>query len=231
MFNTLTIAAQNELLMILQQIANPAMSKEPGYLDRKTCGSMARRALELIGQPFVDPQLQSDKAPETADVAPLALLPGHYTVNTDGGCKGNPGPAGWGVVVQDKDDNMVIQEGNFIGRATNQVAELSAAINGLKFVPEGSTVLLVSDSQYTLKGLTEWRKGWESRGMRNGAGEVVANLEYWRELYALADKRKVTTKWVKGHSGAIANEICDQLANRAIKAEGRVTNKPQYADI
>lgn len=230
MLNSMTPAAQNELLMLLQQIANPASSKEPGYLDRKTCGAMARRALELMGQPLPDPQVETDKD-QTSSTATMALLPGQYTVNTDGACKGNPGPAGWGVVVQDKDLNMLIKAGDYIGIATNQVAELTAAINGLTFVPEGSTVLLMSDSQYVLKGLSEWRKGWEARGMRNSQGEILPNLSYWKELFALADKRKVTTKWVKGHSGDPANELCDQLANRAIKAQGPISDKPQYGDI
>ena len=74
----------------------------------------------------------------------------------------------------------------------------------------------MSDSQYTLKGLTEWRKGWERKGWVNSTGQPVANQEYWKKLFALADRRKVTTRWVKGHSGDQLNERCDALATKAI---------------
>jgi len=82
--------------------------------------------------------------------------------------------------------------------------------------PVGAEVLLVSDSQYTLKGLTEWRRGWEAKGFRNSKGEIVANLAIWKLLYAAADQRKVRTQWVKGHSGHEHNERCDVLAAQAI---------------
>ena len=104
----------------------------------------------------------------------------------------------------------------FIGHGTNQIAELTAAIEGLSRVPEGAAAELVSDSQYVLKGLTEWRAGWERKGYRNSKGEPVANLALWKKLYAVADARKVSARWVRGHNGDAYNERADALANRSL---------------
>ena len=137
------------------------------------------------------------------------------SVYTDGACKGNPGPASWGVVVVAQ--GMAQEEASgFLGHQTNQVAELSAAIEGLSRTAPGTTLELVSDSQYVLKGLTEWRKGWERRGWLTSKGEPVANQTLWQRLFALADARKVRVRWVKGHNGDIFNERADALANQAI---------------
>lgn len=115
-------------------------------------------------------------------------------------------------------DAKPVEGSGFLGHGTNQIAEVSAALHGLRMTPEGAAVLLVSDSQYALKGLSEWRAGWERNGWRNSKKETVANLALWQLLYAEADKRKVSTKWVKGHSGHVHNERCDVLAGLAIKA-------------
>jgi ribonuclease HI len=108
----------------------------------------------------------------------------------------------------------------FIGPGTNQIAELTAAIEGLSRVPAGEKVELVSDSQYVLKGVSEWRQGWERRGFKNSKGEPVANLALWKRLYSVVDARKVTTRWVKGHSGDTHNERADVLANIALSSRG-----------
>lgn len=135
---------------------------------------------------------------------------------TDGGAApSNPGPAAWGVVIITP-DKVVSHHKGFIGHGTNQIAELTAAIEGLLLIPIGARVELVSDSQYVLKGLTEWRKGWEKNGMRNSKKEVVANLELWKRLYLAADARKVVTRWIKGHSGDKYNEQADVLVGEAI---------------
>ena len=105
----------------------------------------------------------------------------------------------------------------FIGPGTNQIAELTAAIEGLSLVPLGAPVELVSDSLYVLKGLTEWRSGWERNGWKNSKKEPVANLELWKALFLVADDRRVTTRWVKGHNGDHYNERADALANKALK--------------
>lgn len=140
-----------------------------------------------------------------------------WTCFTDGGCQGNPGPCAWGAVVIPPDGGASIEGSGFLGHGTNQIAELSAALHGIEMTPVGAEVLLVSDSQYTLKGLTEWRRGWEAKGFRNSKGEIVANLAIWKLLYAVADQRRVRTQWVKGHSGHEHNERCDVLAAQAIR--------------
>lgn len=214
-------AVQSQLLVILEQIAYDANSKIPGYKDRKVCAGLARNALQLLGAERKD-AIVEDESNDVAAPAKISGPAGDFVVFTDGACKGNPGPSAWGVVIV-QGGQIVLKEGDFLDTATNQVAELAAAINGLAKVPDGSTVQLVSDSQYVLKGLTEWRSGWERRGWRNSQGEAVANQTLWKTLFALADKRKVTTQWVRGHSGVPMNELCDQLANRAIAARGLVT--------
>jgi ribonuclease HI len=136
---------------------------------------------------------------------------------TDGACApSNPGPAGWGAVVIAPEGGGESDHFGFIGPGTNQIAELTAAIEGLSRVPPGAAVQLVSDSQYVLKGLTEWRAGWERKGWKNSKGEPVANQGLWKKLFALADARRVTVRWVKGHNGDRCNEKADALANKAL---------------
>ncbi|MBS0448463.1 MAG: ribonuclease HI [Proteobacteria bacterium] len=137
---------------------------------------------------------------------------------TDGACApSNPGPSGWGVVLIAPDSGAISEYYGYIGPGTNQIAELTAAIEGLQRVPPGESVELVSDSQYVLKGLTEWRAGWERKGYKNSKGEQVANLGLWKKLYALADLRRVRTRWVRGHNGDLHNERADALANTALR--------------
>jgi ribonuclease HI len=140
-----------------------------------------------------------------------------WTAYTDGACApSNPGPAGWGAIVIAPDGQGETDHYGFIGPGTNQIAELTAALEGLKRVPVGVAVELVSDSQYVLKGLTEWRAGWERKGFKNSKGEIVANLALWKKLFAEADQRKLTTRWVRGHAGDHYNERADALANKAL---------------
>jgi len=138
--------------------------------------------------------------------------PGRWLAYTDGSCKPtNPGPSAWGAVIIAPDGTEDRCKG-FIGHGTNQIAEITAAIEGLTRTPAGATVTLLSDSQYVLKGLTEWRAGWIRRGWKTAAGEPVANKNLWQRLYALFDARKVTTQWVRGHNGDKYNEMADKLA-------------------
>lgn len=140
---------------------------------------------------------------------------GRWTVYTDGASRGNPGPAAFGAVALHPNGGTIENSG-FLGRATNQVAELTAALRGLEMTPEGVDVLLLSDSEYTLKGISDWRAGWERNGYRTAGGKPVANIEHWRQLWAAADKRRVSTQWVRGHNGDRHNERCDRLANEAL---------------
>jgi len=88
-------------------------------------------------------------------------------------------------------------------------------------VPSGVVVELVSDSQYVLKGLSEWRAGWERKGWRNSKNEPVANLELWKKLFSIADERRVRVRWVRGHNGDALNERADALANQALREAAR----------
>jgi ribonuclease HI len=145
-----------------------------------------------------------------------------WTAYTDGACApSNPGPSAWGAVILGPDGDELEAVHGFIGRGTNQIAEITAAIEGLRRVPEGVTVELVSDSQYVLKGLSEWRAGWERKGWRNSKNEVVANLELWKTLFAVADARHVKVRWVRGHNGDVYNERADALANEALRLAAR----------
>lgn len=199
----------------LDLIAAPMRPDGTYNRDRAACETLARETLTRIGA-LLNPPAATYTSSATAPSGT-----GSFVVYSDGACKGNPGPAGWGAVLLEAGE-VRFSGGGFIGTQTNQIAELVAAIEGLSRVPEGARVELVSDSQYTLKGLTEWRAGWERRGWKNASGEPVANQAYWKKLFALADKRKVTTRWVKGHSGEPLNERCDALANKAIAARAEL---------
>ena len=136
---------------------------------------------------------------------------------TDGACAPtNPGPAGWGAVLIEPGSGAESDHFGFIGMGTNQIAELTAALEGLGRTPIGAAVELVSDSQYVLKGLSEWRAGWERKGFRNSKNEPVANLALWKLLFAAADARRISVRWVRGHNGEPYNERADALANRAL---------------
>ena len=146
-----------------------------------------------------------------------------YVLHTDGGCSPNPGPGGWAFVLGGGPEPVERFGGE--PASTNNRMELTAVIEGLQAVIAMSenqppTVELIGDSQYVLKGLTEWRKGWERKGWRNSKGEAVANLPLWQRLFAIADARKVTTRWVRGHNGDTYNEQADALANEALRVRG-----------
>jgi ribonuclease HI len=139
-----------------------------------------------------------------------------YEVYCDGAAAPtNPGPSSLGVVIIPAGQPPE-EYSQFLGHGTNQTAELNAAIFGLSRTLEGSTVKLTSDSQYVLKGLTEWRNGWEARGWRNANKKPIANKDLWLKLFRLYDLRAVTTEWVRGHNGHDMNERCDQLATDAL---------------
>jgi len=145
-----------------------------------------------------------------------------WVAYTDGACAPtNPGPAAWGAVILRPDGSEAVAAGGFIGRGTNQIAEITAAIEGLQRTPQGVPVELVSDSQYVLKGLSEWRSGWERKGWRNSKNEPVANLGLWQRLFEVADARQVKVRWVRGHNGDRLNERADALANEALARAAR----------
>jgi ribonuclease HI len=136
-------------------------------------------------------------------------------VFTDGACKGNPGPGGWGALLRYQGSEKALYGGE--PQTTNNRMELRAAIEALASLKEPCEVSLTTDSQYVLKGITEWIGQWKRRGWRTAAKAPVVNVDLWQLLDELNQKHVVRWHWVKGHSGHRENEMVDALANRGIE--------------
>lgn len=137
-------------------------------------------------------------------------------IYTDGACRGNPGPGGWGVVLQYKGTRKELHGGE--PSTTNNRMELMAAIQALETLNRSSKVLLNTDSQYVLKGITEWLPNWKRRGWKTAAKKPVKNEDLWRRLDAAIARHDIKWNWVKGHSGEEGNEQADLLANHGVDA-------------
>ena len=136
------------------------------------------------------------------------------TLYTDGACRGNPGPGGWGVLLQYGASRKTLHGGD--PATTNNRMELTAVIRGLQALTRSCKVKVVTDSKYVIQGITEWMPGWKQRGWRTAAKKPVLNSELWMQLDELVAQHAVQWEWVKGHSGHPGNELADQLANRGI---------------
>ncbi|TGN53777.1 ribonuclease HI [Paracoccus liaowanqingii] len=160
-------------------------------------------------------------------------------IYTDGSSLGNTGPSGWAyvVVAVDADGNVVDRhERSMAGRnvSTNNRAEMAAALNAMQFAdsyrtPEGqpaASVMICTDSQYVLKGFTEWLPGWMARGWRKSNGDAVENRDLWERLMAAAEGLPLTWHKIKGHSGHPENERADQLAKAAAERAAAQLNIP-----
>lgn len=139
-----------------------------------------------------------------------------YLIYCDGASKGNPGPSGWGAVIINKMTEETIQRYGSIGHSTNQVAELSAVINAIEFLPTGSSIDLFTDSRYVVDGMNKWIGGWVRKNWRTAAGKPVANRALWEQILVLCRSRTVKFRWVKGHNGHDMNELADKLANQGV---------------
>ncbi|MDE2188378.1 MAG: ribonuclease HI [Patescibacteria group bacterium] len=142
-----------------------------------------------------------------------------YTIYTDGSSRGNPGPGGWAAIIIEKvksktenEERGVREIGGREDQTTNNRMELRAAIEGLKAVPEGSNVTLIADSEYVVKGMTLWIKGWQAKNWRTAAKKPVLNQDLWQELLKAAEGKNIEWKTVLGHSGIEHNERADQIA-------------------
>ena len=135
-------------------------------------------------------------------------------IYTDGACRGNPGPGGWGALLRYGDVDKQLYGGEHL--TTNNRMELKAVIEALSALSKPCKVTLTSDSTYVLKGISEWLPNWKKRGWRTAGKKPVKNGDLWKTLDDLAEMHEIEWHWVKGHSGHIENELVDQLANRVI---------------
>ena len=133
---------------------------------------------------------------------------------TDGACRGNPGPGGWGALLRYNDHEKTLKGAEPL--TTNNRMELMAVIMGLHALKQASTVNIYTDSKYVLQGMTEWIIGWKKRNWRNSKNEPVKNVDLWKILDSSVALHQVKWFWVKGHSGHVENERADALANEAI---------------
>jgi len=138
---------------------------------------------------------------------------------TDGACSGNPGPGGWGVLLQAKQADQVIKERKLCGGeadTTNNRMELLAAITALETLERPSTITIVTDSAYVKNGVTGWIYGWKRNGWKTSNKKPVKNIELWQRLDSAQERHTVTWQWVKGHTGHPENEQADELARQGM---------------
>ncbi len=135
-------------------------------------------------------------------------------IHTDGACRGNPGPGGWGAILSYGDHEKELHGAE--RDTTNNRMELMAAIQALEALKRPCEVTLTTDSEYVRKGITEWLASWKRRGWKTADKKPVKNQDLWQRLETASHMHKIQWKWIKGHSGHPENERADQLANRAI---------------
>ena len=138
----------------------------------------------------------------------------NITIYTDGACKKNPGPGGWGCVLIYGDHEKTLFGGDL--NTTNNPMELMAPIEGLQALKDPCKVNLFTDSKYVKDGISSWIHGWKKRNWRKSDGKPVINDDLWKRLDTAREKHEVEWHWVKGHSGDHYNEIADQLANQGV---------------
>ena len=140
-------------------------------------------------------------------------------IYSDGACKGNPGPGGWGVLLRYGKHEKQLYGGE--PETTNNRMELMAVIEGLQRLKRSSRVRVVTDSQYVKNGITQWIHNWKRNGWKTAARQPVKNADLWQLLDREVAKHQVEWQWVKGHAGHPENELADRLANKGIEALGR----------
>lgn len=135
-------------------------------------------------------------------------------IYTDGACKGNPGPGGWGALLVSGEHEKELFGGE--AGTTNNRMELKAVIEALNALKRPSEVIVHTDSQYVQKGISEWIHGWKARGWKTAAKEPVKNADLWQALDEAQSRHTVEWRWVRGHNGHAGNERADALANRGV---------------
>jgi ribonuclease HI len=143
----------------------------------------------------------------------------HVEIATDGACKGNPGPGGWGALLRFGTNEKELSGGD--AHTTNNRMELTAVIEALRILTRPCRITLSTDSKYVMDGLTRWIHGWQKNGWKTADKKPVKNAELWQALFAETQKHQIEWKWVKGHAGNADNERVDRLASDAAVAAGR----------
>ena len=135
---------------------------------------------------------------------------------TDGACKGNPGPGGWGAILRYATTEKELH--GYVPETTNNIMELTAVIEALKTLSRSCPIIITTDSNYVKDGITKWIHNWKLKGWKTAARKTVKNKDLWITLDELTQGHDITWKWVKGHSGHPENERADELANEAIES-------------
>ncbi len=135
-------------------------------------------------------------------------------IYTDGACRGNPGPGGWGALLISGKDRKTLHGGE--AATTNNRMELMAAIEALNALRGSREVTLYTDSKYVMDGMLEWLPGWKKRGWKTASKKPVKNQDLWQMLDAAAERHSIKWQWVRGHTGNVGNEAADALANQGI---------------
>ena len=157
----------------------------------------------------------TEEAPKPA----LAIKKPQVTIYTDGACKGNPGPGGWGAWLSSGGHDKELFGGE--RETTNNRMELTAPIEALASLKRSCDVVVYLDSEYVRKGITEWIINWQRRGWKTADGKPVKNADLWQRLDALRKLHTVEWRWVKGHAGDPGNERADMLANKGVTSIGK----------
>ena len=154
----------------------------------------------------------------TPAIKPAVAKPA-VTIYTDGACKGNPGPGGWGAWLSSAGHEKDLFGG--AANTTNNRMELTAPIEALASLKRTCAITIYTDSEYVRKGMTEWINGWQRRGWKTADNKPVKNADLWQRLDALCKLHQVEWRWVKGHSGDPGNERADALANKGVASAPR----------
>ncbi|MEX0797931.1 MAG: ribonuclease HI [Bacteriovoracaceae bacterium] len=181
------------------------------------------QAFETIERAIEDlPDEETSLGPESLP-APV-INPDEIAFFSDGACRGNPGPGSWAFIAQDHQGNIVQKASGVSEVTTNNKMELQGVIEGLSFLEECpdnyQKIYYYTDSRYVVDGITSWAPGWKRRGWKKADKKTPENLEQWKRLDELNERFSVEFIWVKGHSGHPQNELCDQMANEALDAQG-----------
>ncbi|WP_197722054.1 ribonuclease HI [Sulfuriflexus mobilis] len=139
----------------------------------------------------------------------------HVEIFTDGACRGNPGPGGWGALLRYGKEEKTLKGSE--RETTNNRMELMAAISALESLKRPCKVDLTTDSKYVMHGITEWMVNWKKRNWKTASRQPVKNVDLWQRLDAATQRHAINWHWVKGHNGHVENERADELANQAIE--------------